>query len=144
VVFAGISTVNEIDAVIGRLRNITAQGFEFCMQEQELNPEQHQTETIDYIAWEPSKGKLNGLSFEVGKTADKVKHTFYTIEFEQSFGNAPQFLADMQTADGNDTANIRWRNKNKQSIEVQVDEEQSEDKETKHGTEIVGYLVFSY
>jgi hypothetical protein len=142
VVLAGISTFNEADAVAGRLRNISNQGFEFCMQEQELNPKEHQTETIDYIAWQSAVGIVNGYTFEVSNTANKVKDGFYNIEFQQSFEGPPHFLADMQTSDGKDTANVRWRNKSKYSIEVQIDEEQSKNSETGHTTEVVGYMVF--
>jgi hypothetical protein len=143
VVIAGVSSFNEADAVTGRLRNISNQGFEFCMQEQELNSKNHLTETVDYIAWQSSKGTLNGYTFEVSKTADKVKDSFYSIKFEQSFASSPHFLADMQTADGKNTANVRWQNKNNHSVEVQIDEEQSKDTETRHGTEVVGYMVFA-
>jgi hypothetical protein len=142
VVLAGVSSFNEADAVTGRLRNISNQGFEFCLQEQEANPKAHDWESVDYIAWQSSKGILNGYKFEVSKTADKVKNDFYIIEFEQSFGSAPHFLADMQTTDGKDTANVRWQNKNEYSVEVQIDEEQSENSETNHITEVVGYMVF--
>jgi hypothetical protein len=143
VVLAGVSSFNEADAVTGRLHNISNQGFEFCMQEQELNSKEHLTETIDYIAWQSSKGSLNGYTFEVGKTADKIKDSFYSIEFEQPFGSAPHFLADMQTAGGKDTANVRWQNKTDYSVEVQIDEEQSKNTETGHTTEVVGYMVFA-
>jgi hypothetical protein len=114
------------------------------MQEQELNPKAHLSETVDYIAWQPSKGSLNGYTFEVDKTANKVKDSFFMIEFEQPFRSAPFFLADMQTTDGKDTANVRWQNKSNLSVEVQIDEEQSKNSETGHTTEVVGYMVFGY
>ena len=72
------------------------------------------------------------------------KSSFYIIEFEQPFGSAPHFLADMQTAGGKETANVRWQNKNNHLVEVQIDEEQSRDTETRHTTEVVGYMVFGY
>jgi hypothetical protein len=49
----------------------------------------------------------------------------------------------MQTTDGKDTANVRWQNKNNSSVEVQIDEEQSKNSETRHTTEVVGYMVFA-
>ena len=142
VLLAGISSLHETDAVTARLRNISNHGFEFCMQEQELNSKEHAEETVDYIAWQSSKGIVNGYTFEVSNTANKVKDGFYNIDFQQSFVSPPHFLADMQTSDGKDTANIRWRNKTKYSIEVQIDEEQSKNTETGHTTEVVGYMVF--
>jgi len=57
--------------------------------------------------------------------------------------NTPMFIADMQTGDGMNTANIRWQNKDAYAVEVQIDEEQSKDKEIKHTTEVVGYMVFT-
>ena len=49
----------------------------------------------------------------------------------------------MQTADGKDTAALRWRNKNGRGVEIKVEEEQSRDTETNHTTESIGYMIFS-
>ena len=57
--------------------------------------------------------------------------------------NAPMFIADMQTCGDMNTANVRWQNKDAYAAEVQVNEEQSKDSENKHGTEVVGYMLFS-
>jgi hypothetical protein len=71
-----------------------------------------------------------------------VKDSFYTIEFGLPFESEPFFLADMQTSDGKDTANVRWQNKDNHLVEVQIDEEQSKNSETGHTSEVVGYMVF--
>jgi hypothetical protein len=92
---------------------------------------------------EPSIKTISGPTFEVGKTGDSVKHIFYTIRFAQNLINNPAFLADMQTGDGMNTANVRWQNKDAYVVEVCIDEEQSKDNEIKHGTEVVGYMVFA-
>jgi hypothetical protein len=143
VVMASVSSFNGADTVTARLRNITREGFDLCMQEQESNTQKHVTETIGYIAWEPSIGTVNGLTFEVGKTSDSVTHNFYTIQFAQNFATTPRFIANMQTSDGMDTASIRWDNKDAYAVEVQIQEEQSLDIEVNHTTEVVGYMVFS-
>ena len=83
------------------------------------------------------------MRYEVGKTSDKVRHSFYPISFTQSFANAPSFIATMQTTDGGDTANLRWQNKGSSNVEVKVMEEQSKDSEIKHTTEVVGYIAIS-
>ena len=113
------------------------------MQEQELNAQTHAAETIDYIAWEPSIGSVDGISFEVGRTADVFTQVFQPIQFAQIFMNMPLLLADMQTADGTDTANLRWQNRTIAEIDVQVAEEQSRDSEMNHTTEVVGYMGLS-
>jgi hypothetical protein len=145
VVVSAVLSFNEEDAVCCRLRNIDTAGFDFCMQEQELNRKRHATETISYIAWEPSSGMLNDdLVFEVNRTQDTIKHNFKTISFNEVFMDIPVFIADIQTGDGMDTANLRWRNKDIYGVDVKIIEEQSRDTETNHTTEVVGYMVFSF
>ena len=60
VVISSITNFNESDVVTGRLRTIGTRGFEYGMQEQQSNNNIHKTESINYIAWEPSSGNLNG------------------------------------------------------------------------------------
>ncbi len=143
VVLTAVTSANEQDAVTGRTRRISTQGFEFCMQEQESNAKAHRSEIIDYIAWEPATGTVGQLEFEVGKTPDAVKHKFFSVQFEPPFQELPVFLAGMQSADGMDTANVRWRSKAPDSVEIQIDEEQSKNTETRHTREVVGYFVFA-
>jgi PKD repeat protein len=78
VVLAAVTTTNEADAVTTRVRNIDSSGFETGMQEQEKNAPQHASESIDYIAWEPSAGAIDGISFEVGRTSDVVTDSPYS------------------------------------------------------------------
>jgi hypothetical protein len=49
----------------------------------------------------------------------------------------------MQSAYGKDTADLQWRSKDSRGVEVRIAEETSKDSETKHTTEVVGYMVFS-
>ena len=144
VVITAVSSYHEADTVTTRVRNISINGFEFRMQEQESNRQSHTTETISYIAWEPSSGTVGDLTFEVEKTDDVIKHDWQTIVYNETFMNPPVFLADMQTTDGGDTANLRWQNKDFYGIDVKIDEEQSRDSETSHTTEVVGYMVFAF
>lgn len=50
----------------------------------------------------------------------------------------------MQTTDGMDTAGIRWQNKTRSSVEIRIDEEQSQAEETDHTTEIVGFIALDF
>ncbi len=144
VVIGAVISFDGSDTVTGRIRGITTGGFEYRMQEQEINPQVHAMETISYIAWEPSSGTLDGLAFEINRTADVVRHAFHTISFDQQFMNIPMFFADMQTTGGSDPANVRGQNNDAFGVDVQIDEEQSRDKEINHTTEVVGYMVFEY
>jgi PKD repeat protein len=141
VVLAAVTTYNGSDTVTTRLRNIDATGFQIKMQEQEKKKQQHIVETLAFLAWEPSSGAIDGWRFEVDRTSDAVTHASHTIGFTTAFEQAPVFLADMQSTDGNDTANLRWLNKDALAVDVWVDEEQSRNSETSHTTETVGYLA---
>ena len=143
VVFASVASFNEIDAVTGRLHKISKKAFKYCMQEQELNAKTHAKESIHYIAWEPSIGEVGGLPFEVGKTGDVLEDSIQSISFKNVYNSSPVFIADIQTFNGKDTANVRSHNKNAASVDVQIDEEQSKTEETTHTTEVLGYLVFA-
>jgi hypothetical protein len=145
VVTTTVSSFNEEDAVCSRLRNIGTIGFDFCMQEQESNSQIHTTETISYIAWEPSSGTVGNLTFEVNKTDDVITHKLQTIVYHETFMTTPVFLADMQTTNNGDTANLRWQNKDFYGIDIHITEEQSRDSEIKHNkNEVVGYMVFAF
>ncbi len=140
VVLTAVTSVNEGEAVTTRVGNIDSDGFEVSLQEQEANAQTHAEESIDYIAWEPSSGIIDGVEFEVGLTLDVVTDEPSDLDWVP-FAVPPVFLADMQTKDGGDTANLRLRNKSAGGVEVWIDEEKSLDLETGHTTEIVGYLV---
>jgi len=144
VVTSTVSSFNEEDAVCSRLKNINTTGFDFCMQEQELNSRIHTIETISYIAWEPSSGTVGNLKFEVDKTDNVITHNLQTIVYNEPLIDPPVFLADMQTTYGWDTANLRWQNKDLYGIDIKITEEQSRDSEIYHTTEVVGYMVFDF
>lgn len=50
---------------------------------------------------------IGDITYLVERTADAVKRQKYNLLFETPFSTSPAFLADMQTIDGKDTANIR-------------------------------------
>ena len=142
VIISSIASYNGKDAVTGRMHRITTQGFDFRMQEQQADKlQRHFKETINYVAWEPSTGTVQNYNFDVDTTGNVVRDSFYKINFHNSLNGIPYFLADMQTTNGQDPANVRWRNKNSRSVEVQIDEEQSLDSETKHIPEVVGFIT---
>ena len=142
VVMTTTTSANEGDAVAMRLRNITTTTFDYRIQEQEANDQRHTPEEAGYIAWEPSAGSMDGLVFEIGRTANSVTHHFQALPFYEPFSSPPVFLAGMQTFDGPDTAAVRWQKKQPDGIEVKVEEEQSGDVEMDHTTEVIGYMAF--
>ena len=143
VVVSSVSSVNDAAAVTTRMRGVDQAGFEIALQEEEASTFAHGVETIAYVAWEPSFGEIDGLRFEVGQSAEEVTHVPQPVVFGDGFDAPPVLLADLQTANGRDTANLRWRNKGPASADLWVDEEQSKDAETKHVAERVGFIALS-
>lgn len=142
IIVTSITSTHETDAVTGRMRNVSLEGFDYRLQEQELNRGPHAHEQVAYIAWTPSVGEVDGLLFEAAKASTGINHRFQPLAFSSSFMQTPAFIADMQTTAGGDTANLRIQQAKPQSIELQVDEEQSRDEETQHAREAIGYLTF--
>lgn len=143
VLLAAVTTTNDPNAVTVRLDRITTSGFRLSLQEQEANLQDHGTEAVGYIAWQPSSGDFNGIGFEIDRTERAVTHAFMDIAFSEPHPSAPVFLGQMQSAYGKDTADLQWRAKDSHGVEVRIAEETSKDSETNHTTEVVGYMVFS-
>ena len=144
VVATSIVTDQEIDAVVGRLSNVSASGFDYEMQEEEANLPEHGVEKIAYIAWEPSAGLIGEYAYEVAVSPDEVDSQWRKITFQEGFTNAPVFIADMQDINDIDTANLRFTDLTATEVQVKVSEEQSNDTETDHDFESVGFMAISW
>ncbi|MEA1901282.1 MAG: fibronectin type III domain-containing protein [Thermodesulfobacteriota bacterium] len=148
VVITAVISYNKLDAVLCRTVTNGTNGFEVRLQEQELNTDEHATEEeeeeeVAYIAWEPSSGIVDSVAFEINIKSG-INNQIQEISFNQTFTNSPVFIADMQTSNENDPANVRWKqNMDAQGVYVKISEEKSLDSETFHRPESVGFMVFS-
>ena len=139
VVLAQAQTYRGADPIVTRQRNVSAAGTQVRVQEEQSRGA-HIAETVGYIAIEPGSIAIDGTEFELGRTGDTVTDAWHGISFQQNQAT-PRLFADMQTADGADPAGLRYRNLTSSDVEVRVEEEQSENTETAHTTEVVGYAV---
>ncbi len=152
-VMSSVMTLNGIeDAVVTRNTSVLTSQFSVQMQEEEANNQIHATETLGFLAWLPTSSTsansyyVDGKIFQVARTGAVVTDAFYRISFNSAIsgtGRIPVSLADMQTKNGTDPAELRWRNKGTTGVDVRAAEEQSRDSETTHAAEIVGWLAFS-
>jgi PKD repeat protein len=148
IVLTSVATYNDPSAVTTRLRGIDSMSFSLMLKGEENNTIAHGSEVVAYVALEQFCGALNGVQVVAGTTSNNIMHTPTELWFSdqctetaETFTTPPTFLADMQTTNGWDTANVRWRNKDVNSVQVWVDEEQSKDEEIWHTSEAVGYLA---
>jgi len=95
---------------------------------------------INWVAWsaDSNDGTSDGVTWETHHKT--INNTFTRFPFDQAYGG-PCVFADMNTLNGGDTANLRYRNQHRDGIELRVDEERSDDDETAHVAERIGMLV---
>ena len=140
VVLAQITSAHDEEPIVTRLRRVQATKFELRVQEAEASNGGHAAETVGYVAFMPGQYILNGQTLEARLTGNRVTHRWHALTFGAAY-KAPAFLAAMQTFDGGDTAGLRYTNLGTTGVQVFVEEEQSKNKETRHTTEVVGYVV---
>ena len=158
IVLTQVRSFNDVEPVTVRVRNVSDNGFQLRLQEEQaldiysggtsegpLQQLGHGPETVSYIAIEPDAGLLgSGILFETSRTGVSVDHNPFNLDFGVEFAASPVLLAQMQTTNGGDTANIRLSNPvGQNSSTFFVQEEQSLDAETDHAFEDVGVFALA-
>ena len=141
VVTAQVTSTNDPDAVVDRISGVTAQGFKIQLDDEEANNTVHAQESLAWIAMEKGGSAASGLL--AATTGDRVTHQNASIDFGGSFADEFVFVADTQTRDGSDPANLRLKALTKSGATIAVHEEQSADVEINHTTEDAGYMAIT-
>ncbi|MBS3766136.1 PKD domain-containing protein [Candidatus Bipolaricaulota bacterium] len=136
VVISSVMSYQGSQAAVTRNQNVSRSGFEVMMQEQEANEPQHAEEKISYIAIEPGTGMFSGRRMKVDTVSpvdqnfrridvgfgdsitvkadeetsrdEEKNHAGESIGYLAIEGGPRYFLADMQTTNGSDVANLRY------------------------------------
>ncbi len=96
--------------------------------------------TVNWVAWSPGSddGISDGVAWETRRKA--INNSFTRFSFDRAYVR-PCALADMNTLNGGDTANLRYRKLRVRSVRLRIDEEKSANAEVAHVAERVGLLV---
>ena len=99
IILTQVQTDNDATFVQTRQKNITENGFELALEEEEayLNTG-HGAETIAWLAISPGQGDWDGNAFMAGNTGDQVTHNWHTVDFGNLFNNAPKFFGNIASA----------------------------------------------
>ena len=124
-----------------RQRNVGAGGFEVALEEDDAQTAPHGSETIGWLALEGGSGTWNGKAYRAASTSDSVTHVWYTESFGGAFSAAPQLIGGVATYDDGDGAYLRYRSLESGSVQLKIEEDKTQDSETNHATEVVGYLA---
>ncbi len=137
-----VMSFNDPQWVKTRANGSTTTGFQVALEEEENQTGYHGTETIGWIAIESGTGNNNGILYEAGRTSTDVDEIWFTQNFSQIFSSPSVFLGVLDTVNGTDPCNCRYRNLTKDSVELLGQEDTSADTEQNHNNEIVAYAVF--
>jgi hypothetical protein len=140
-VFAGITSIRDPAAATSRLDAIDRLGFTVKLQAQQASNTQPSTERVDYIAWPPSAGEMNGQRFEVARIAAQITDVPYTLPAGSRFTEQAALLADIQTTRGEDPVAMRWRSTREGELDLWIEEEGSSDAEMPPFPEEAAYLL---
>ncbi len=143
-IFSFVQSYHGGDFVRTRQRYDSQSGFQLSLEEEERKLSGgHVTETVGYVALDSGSGSINGLDYTVGSTPDEVNHHWYDLDFGDNFAQEPNFLAQLASYDGPDSAGLRYRNLTDEGVQVFVEEDTSQDSETRHTTEVVNFLAIA-
>ncbi|MCB9341104.1 MAG: hypothetical protein H6577_23505 [Lewinellaceae bacterium] len=141
VVFSQVTSFTEQAPVVVRQRNVSVQGFELKLKEEDASNGLHSTEDVAWLAIEP--GSFAGdFSLDVNKVAS-VDEVLKSVGFSLDLGIAPTFVATAQTNAEGDAITPRFSNLAGSGLDLFLDEESSKDSETAHTAETLGYLAMS-
>lgn len=136
-----VQSNNDSGFVKTRQRNSTTSGFQVAMEVADSVTTPHQAETIGWLAIQTGSGMWNGHPFVAGNTPNAVTHNWHTVDFGESLGSAPQFLASIGTYDGGDGSAIRYQDLSRYAVQIKIEEDTTADSEVAHTTEVVSYLA---
>jgi len=144
-VFSQIATANDTLAIVARHDAISTTSFDAKLQTQEnLSHVAIAPEGLSWIAIESGVSQSIAGVLQIGKTNENTTHEWRSINFAAEQPVDPVFLCAMQTFNGSDTSNVRYKNLGAWKVKVQIDEENIGDSEVRHsGAESVGFLVGS-
>ena len=144
VVLSQVQTQNGGDFVRTRQKNSSVDSFQLAMEEEEaLKDSGHNREKIGWLAIASGQGSSEGFTYQASSTGNQVTHNWQSLNFSQSFQQAPHLLASIATYNGSDSAGLRYQKLTNSGVQMMVEEDTSLDSETDHTTETVNFLAIA-
>ena len=137
VVVTSVMSDNDSITVDSDPTNITANGFDVRLQEEQALDGTHAAETVGFIAIDAGGDGSAGTALTQGG----FDETRETIGLGATYTN-PIVVADTQTLNDTDPARVIVRSDTVDSIDLSLQEERSADPERNHGDETVGLIAF--
>ena len=142
VVVATISEATKSEpAAAVRIRNITATGFEICMQESSFSDGVRDSEELSYLVMESGSYTLvNGVEIIAGHTESDSQDKFVTYSFPQSFATTPVVLVALTSDQELDPSVITLERVSSEGFSFVLQGERRNN--LIHGTERVDFIAW--
>jgi len=138
VVFMQIMTFNGPQPAHVRLRNVSANSFEFQIEEWDYLDQAHTVEKIGFLAIEGRRHQLaHGEIIEAGTLS--ANHNWSNVNFGPIFASNPITLSHCQSFNGSQAVVTRERNVSLSRFQVRLQEEEANN--DIHLNETIGYIA---
>ena len=124
-----------------RYQSVSPSSVVLALEPEEAATDQHDAETVGYLAIDSGSGVWSGLVYKAKTTASVVDDSYYGLSFESFFSDTPAFLSNMSSYNGQDNANLRYTNLTTIGVQVRAGEDTTVDTELIHGGESVSYFA---
>jgi hypothetical protein len=138
VVVFGPTTQNDSEPVGIRVRNVTATGFEWQLDEWDYQDGAHAQEKVHYIVAEEGRYIVGGLLWQFGR-ASAVNQAASALTFAEAFAAAPVVLTQTASRNGASAVKSRVSGVTATGFSVRLEEEEGQDQT--HVNETVHYLA---
>ncbi|MFC3612519.1 choice-of-anchor Q domain-containing protein [Lutimaribacter marinistellae] len=144
IVLSQVQSFNGSDWVVTRQRDVSSDGFELAMQEQESKQTGfHVDEEIGWLAISEGSGTFSGNSLEARLTDNRVSSEPFDQVFSKDFAEPPTVLSQVMSFNGNNTVQSRITSVSETGVTLFAEEETSQDAETFHFPEDTALLALS-
>ena len=133
------ASFNGSDPVAVRVRDVTAAGFEYQLDEWENYNGSHIAETLFYLALPEGEHDLGGLRAYAGR--GEVNHTWTTLALPD-FAETPAVFTQVTSHNGGEAVTTRIRDLRSPSFRAHLREREAAD--NRHAVETLHYIALEY
>ncbi len=144
VVIMGPASFAGINPLTVRLRKVTADGFEFQLDEWDYLDGRHAPETLSYLAAVPGVHHWDGVQVTAGKI-DQLDHQWQSVSFANGFSGTPVVLAQQVSDNGGQATTARLRQVNAGGFDIRLQEQENNDQRRsgQHAPESVNFVAIA-
>jgi hypothetical protein len=138
----GAPSTGDAQPVMARVRNVTTSGFDVQLDEWSYLDGRHGLETFSFVAAEPGRHRLGGVTLEAGALSVGSRWTQAT--FADPFGAVPVVIPQVASTFDAEPVNARLQGVSLAGFQVRLQEQEANERRGQgHGQETVHYIAFS-